>query len=96
MKAEILRRAETNSDDEEEGYPTSKRPRTVPFEDEDFDEVEESIGDVSVIGDGEASEESDEEDEVEVSTQFLRSFLVTGSNVNGIFRHLLRLKPPWS
>jgi hypothetical protein len=78
MKAEILRRAEANSDEDEEGgdqrgrYPSTYRPKNVPFEEDedDLDGLDESIGDVSVAGDGEGSEESDGEDEPEVCSIF--------------------------
>jgi hypothetical protein len=58
MKAEILRRATARSDDEDEyaviGGPS--RRRFVPVDENDFDDFDESLGDVSVAGDGETSD----------------------------------------
>jgi activating signal cointegrator complex subunit 2 len=68
MKAEIIRRAEADSGDEEEEprYRTERR-RMIPVED-DFDEFEDSVGNVSVAGDGEGTGSEDEEEKESVST----------------------------
>lgn len=63
MKAEIMRRAEATSDDEEE-MDRQRGSRKTPYEYEDddqFDELDDSVGNVSVAGDGEESDASDDE-----------------------------------
>jgi activating signal cointegrator complex subunit 2 len=69
MKADIIRRAEELSDEEDEaaGKP---RGRTVTFEEELDDDVESLVDKgVKVAGDGEGSDESDDEgDAADVSS----------------------------
>src|SRR5258708_8675557 len=66
MKAEILRRAQEPSDDEEEeakydahGEKIVKRHRPEPFEDDAWDGVDDGLTSVKVVGDGEATDESE-------------------------------------
>lgn len=67
MKAEILRRAEANAEEEEEEarYYRSRGKRFIPVEEGEFDDDDEAG--ISVVGDGEASG-SDNEAEPSVST----------------------------
>ncbi|TDL22691.1 hypothetical protein BD410DRAFT_193462 [Rickenella mellea] len=62
MKADILRRAEDFSDDEDEGQ-TRGHVRTVAFEEELDDDVAGHSSRVSIAGDGERSGESHDEDD---------------------------------
>ncbi|PVG01387.1 hypothetical protein CPB86DRAFT_699467 [Serendipita vermifera] len=71
MKAEILRRAEARSDEEDEYMATGGpgRRRFVPVDENDFDDFDESTGDVSVAGDGEISDgENDTEQKATAET----------------------------
>lgn len=60
MKAEIMRRAEASSDEEEDVRYRREARRTIPLDD-DFEDFDDSVGDVSVAGDGEVSSSDDEE-----------------------------------
>jgi hypothetical protein len=70
MKAEIMRRAEADSGGEEEEprYRTERR-RMIPLDEDEFDEFEDSIGNVSVAGDGEGTGSEDEEEKESVSSR---------------------------
>jgi len=66
MKAEIIRRAQEPSDDEEEeaeydayGKKIVRKKRLEPFEDDAWDGLDEGLTSVRVAGDGEADDESD-------------------------------------
>ena len=66
MKAEIMRRAQEPSDDEEEeaeydafGEKVVRKKRLEPFEDDAWDGLDEGLTSVKVAGDGEANDESD-------------------------------------
>ena len=66
MKAEIMRRAQEPSDDEEEeaeydayGEKIVRKKRLVPFEDDVWDGLDDGLTKVSVAGDGEVTDESD-------------------------------------
>ena len=64
MKAEIMRRAEATSDDEEEEAERRRGGRKTPYEyddDDQFDDLDDSVGNISVAGDGEDSDESNDE-----------------------------------
>lgn len=66
MKAEIMRRAQEPSDDEEEeaeydafGEKVVRKKRLEPFDDDAWDVLDEGLTSVKVAGDGEADDESD-------------------------------------
>lgn len=66
MKAEIMRRAQEPSDDEEEeaeydayGEKRVRKKRVEPTEDDAWDGLDEGLTKVKVAGDGEATDESD-------------------------------------
>jgi beta-glucanase (GH16 family) len=70
MKAEILRRAQEPSDDEEEeseydayGEKIVRKKRPEPFEDDAWDGPDDGLTHVTVAGDGEAADESDGQDD---------------------------------
>ena len=74
MKAEIMRRAQEPSDDEEEedeydayGEKIVRKKRLVSFEDDAWDGLDEGLTSVKVAGDGEALDESDGQEDT-VST----------------------------
>ena len=74
MKAEIMRRAQEPSDDEEEdaeydvyGEKIVRKKRVEPFEDDAWDGLDEGLTKVKVAGDGEATDESDGQEDT-VST----------------------------
>ena len=67
MKAEIMRRAQEPSDDEETeaeydayGEMIVRKKRPMLFEDDVWDGLDDGLTKVSVAGDGEATDESDE------------------------------------
>ncbi|KAF8591311.1 hypothetical protein K439DRAFT_1380796 [Ramaria rubella] len=65
MKADIIRRAEELSEDEETDIALHQRRRTIPFEEDLIDDGLDALGDksVKVVGDGEDSDESGEEED---------------------------------
>jgi hypothetical protein len=71
MKAEIMRRAQEPSDDEEEeaeynayGEKTVRKKRLEPFEDDAWDGLDGGLTSVKVpAGDGEADDESDHQED---------------------------------
>lgn len=70
MKAEIMRRAQEPSDDEEEeaeydayGEKVVRKKRPEPFEDDVWDGLDEGLASVKVAGDGEADDESDDQED---------------------------------
>jgi hypothetical protein len=69
MKADILRRAQEVSDDEENRYVPATggmgRREFISFDDDEFDD---DFGNVSVVGDGETSDGEDEDVEEKVCT----------------------------
>ena len=74
MKAEIMRRAQEPSDDETEeaeydayGERIVRKQRVEPFEDDAWDGLDEGLAKVKVAGDGEATDESDGQEDT-VST----------------------------
>ena len=89
MKAEIMRRAQEPSDDEEEeaeydafGEKVVRKKRLEPFDDDAWDGLDEGLTSVKVAGDGEADDESDGQEDT-VGTP-------SGGTViahNGISRH---------
>ena len=81
MKAEIMRRAQEPSDDEEEeaeydayGEKIVRKKRLEPFEDDAWDGLDEGLTSVRVAGDGEADEESDGQEDTVGS--FVRLYCV--------------------
>jgi hypothetical protein len=68
MKADIIRRAEELSSDEEDvmgNPPLAGRGKTVPFFDEELDDDPLADKRVKVAGDGEASDGAGSDDETE-------------------------------
>jgi hypothetical protein len=63
MKADIIRRAEELSGDEEDVDNPPERERAVPFFQDDLEDETLTDKGVKVAGDGEASDETDGEDE---------------------------------